>query len=90
MLVPAVTTGAADVALVYRTDTLAEDDRIDVVSIPSPAAKAIQPFAVSRQTPYQHIAARLFDTILDARHDFENAGFQWRPHQPEQSEEAPQ
>jgi molybdate transport system substrate-binding protein len=90
MLVPAVTTGAADVALVYRTDTLAEDDRIDVVSIPSPAAKAIQPFAVSRQTPYKHIAARLFETILDARHDFENAGFQWRPDQPEQSEEAPQ
>ena len=78
MLVPAITTGSADVVLAYRTDTLAETARTDVVDIDSPLAKAVQPFAVSRGTPCKQLAARLFDTVLAARGDFEAAGFRWR------------
>jgi molybdate transport system substrate-binding protein len=78
MLVPAITTGSADVVLAYRTDTLAETARIDVVAIDSPLAKAVQPFAVARGTSHPQLARRLFDTILAARADFEAAGFRWR------------
>ena len=90
MLVPAVTTGAADATLAYKTDTLAENDRIDVITIDSSAARAVQPFAVSRKTPYKHMAARLFKTILNARLDFEKAGFQWRQKDMQKTEEATQ
>jgi molybdenum ABC transporter molybdate-binding protein len=78
MLVPAVTTGAADVVLAYRTDTLAETARTDVVDIDSPLAKAVQPIAVARGTQHQQLADRLFDAVLGARSDFESAGFRWR------------
>jgi len=78
MLVPAVTTRAADVVLAYRTDTLAETARTDVINIDSPLAKAVQPFAIARNTPYKQLATRLFATLLDARADFEAAGFRWR------------
>jgi ABC-type molybdate transport system substrate-binding protein len=78
MLVPAITTGSADVVLAYRTDTLAETARTDVVDIDSPLAKAVQPFAVARGTKHSQLAARLFDTVLAARGDFEAAGFRWR------------
>jgi hypothetical protein len=38
----------------------------------------VQPFAVARGTPHKQLAARLFDTIVAARADFEAAGFRWR------------
>ncbi|NQT92991.1 MAG: molybdate ABC transporter substrate-binding protein [Lentisphaerae bacterium] len=78
LLVPAVTTGSADAALAYRTDTLAEAARTDVIDIDSPLAKAVQPFAIARGTQHKQLAARLFETIRGARQDFETAGFRWR------------
>jgi len=78
MLVPAVTTRAADVALAYRTDTLAEEARIDVVAVDSPLARAVQPFAVARSTEHKHLARRLLDAVRQSRTDFESAGFHWR------------
>jgi molybdenum ABC transporter molybdate-binding protein len=78
MLVPAVTTGSADVTLAYRTDTLAETAHTDILDIDSKLAKAIQPFAISLGTEHKQLANRLFATILAARSDFEAAGFRWR------------
>ena len=78
MLIPAVTTGAADVVLAYRTDTLAETARTDVVDIDSELAKAIQPFAIAKGTEYKALSQRLFNAIKLAQDDFEAAGFRWR------------
>ncbi|MBL7076803.1 MAG: molybdate ABC transporter substrate-binding protein [Kiritimatiellae bacterium] len=77
MLVPAITTGAADAVLAYRTDTIAEADRVDAILIDSPLAKAVQPFAVSRESDQHLLAMRLFETIAEARTAFEAAGFDW-------------
>jgi molybdate transport system substrate-binding protein len=77
MLVPAVTTGAADAVLAYRTDTMAEDDRVDAVLIDSPIARAVQPFALSRKSDQHLLGTRLFETITEARSEFEAAGFDW-------------
>jgi len=77
MLVPNVTTGAADAVLAYNTDTLAERDKLDVIPIDSPLAKAVQPYSVARSSDYQHLAGRLFETIARSRADFEAAGFRW-------------
>ena len=78
MLVPAVTTGSADAALAYRTDTLSEAARVDAIGIATPLAKAVQPFAVARGTTHKHLADRLFAEICGAQQDFEAAGFRWR------------
>ncbi|MDP6490577.1 MAG: molybdate ABC transporter substrate-binding protein [Kiritimatiellia bacterium] len=77
MLVPAVTTGAADAVLAYRTDTLAEADKVDAIGIDSPLAKVVQPFALSRKSDQHLLGTRLFETITEARAEFEAAGFDW-------------
>ena len=56
-LVPAVVTGSVDAVLAYQTDTLAESDRLQVVSIDSPQAKAVQPYSIANQTRYRRLAA---------------------------------
>ena len=77
LLVPAVTTGAADAALAYRTDTMAESSRIDVLHIDSDKAKAVQPFAIARTSPHKELARRLFFKIARSKEVFEQNGFQW-------------
>ena len=78
LLIPNITTGAADVVLAYRSDTLAEKKKLDVVAIPSNLAKAIQPYSIARSTKFKALGARLFDTIARSRNNFEDAGFNWR------------
>ena len=78
LLVPAVTTKSVDAALAYRTDTLAEWDKLDVVSIESDLARTVQPFSIARSSRHKHLGRRLFQTIARSRDVFESAGFHWR------------
>ncbi len=78
MLVPAVTTASADVALAYDTDAKAESGRIDVVRIDSEHTRAIQPFAIAKSSQHKELARRLFRAIAASREKFEAAGFGWR------------
>ncbi len=78
LLVPSVTTGSVDAVLAYQTDTLAETEKIDVISVDSPAALAIQPFSIARNSQQKHLSQRLFRAISDAKQSFETAGFRWR------------
>ncbi|MEX0704823.1 MAG: molybdate ABC transporter substrate-binding protein [Planctomycetales bacterium] len=78
MLVPDVTTGAADAALAFATDTRAESDKLDVIRIESRAVKAIQPFAIARSSDHKELSRRLYRAISEARGDFEKAGFHFR------------
>ena len=78
LLIPNITTGAADAVLAYRTDTFAEREKLHVVDIKSDLAKAIQPFSVARSSKYKALSGRLFDTIARSRDQFEKVGFNWR------------
>ena len=78
LLVPQVTELAADVALAYRTDTLGERSRIEVIEIDSPLAKAIQPYSVALSSEHKHLMNRLLEKIRNSRNQFETAGFNWR------------
>jgi len=78
MLVPTVTTGSVNAALAYATDTKAEADKVDTISIPSPAAKAIQPFAIARSSQHKELGRRLYQAVASARERFESAGFHFR------------
>jgi molybdate transport system substrate-binding protein len=78
LLVPQVTELAADVALAYRTDTLGERSRIEVIEINSPLSKAIQPYSVALSSEHKHLMDRLLEKIRNSRSEFETAGFNWR------------
>ena len=78
LLVPSITTGTADATLAYATDTFAEGDKLTVVPIDSPLAKAVQPFSIARSSDYKHLGRRLLATIAQSREAFESAGFVWQ------------
>jgi len=78
VLIPAVATGAADVALAWNTDAQAESSRLDVVRIDSRFTKAVQPIAIGRFIDRKELARRLMWAILASRPRFEAAGFGWR------------
>ena len=78
MLIPDVITGVADAVLCYATDTQAERDQIDVVTIDSPSAMAIQPFSIARSSDHKYLSRRLYQEIANSRVAFEAAGFHWR------------
>lgn len=78
LLVPSITTKTADAALAYKTDCLAEQDKIDMIPIDSPAAKAIQPYSIAKTSQKKHLAHRLYEAIARSRDKFEAAGFNWR------------
>lgn len=78
LLIPSIATGAADAALVYLSDAQAEADNIDVVSIDSPLARAIQPYSIAKSSDFPRLGRMLFDEIARSRDAFEAAGFKWR------------
>ncbi len=78
LLVPQVTTGAADAVLAYATDTLAEAEKLHVVPIESPLAAAVQPFSIARSSDFKYLGRRLFATIERSPEAFTSKGFGWR------------
>ncbi|MED5447305.1 MAG: molybdate ABC transporter substrate-binding protein [Planctomycetota bacterium] len=78
LLIAPVTTGAADASLAYLTDTKSESEKVDVVRIPSEAAKAIQPLGIAKASRNKQLARRLMQAITRSRSSFEEAGFHWR------------
>jgi molybdate transport system substrate-binding protein len=78
LLVPAVTAKSADAVLAYKTDTLAEREKLDVVELSSQKAKAIQPYSIARSSEYKYLGRRLFEAIARSQASFESAGFNWR------------
>lgn len=76
MLVPAVTTGAADVAVAYRSDALAEQERLQIIAIDSPLARAVQPIGMARSSQHKYLAERLMQHVDAADAAFRAAGFQ--------------
>jgi len=78
MLVPTVSTGSVDASLAYLTDTLAEKDKVDVIRIPSNAAKAVQPFAIARSSQRKWLGRRLFAALARSKDRFEAAAFHFR------------
>ncbi len=77
-LVPSVTTKSADATLAYRTDTLAESDKVDVIVLDSELSKAIQPFSIAKTSKQKQLSRRLFQAIAQSRTAFEDVGFHWR------------
>jgi len=78
MLLPTVATKSVDAAFVYKTDTMAEADMVDAIEVPSKRAVAIQPLSIAKSSQHKYLGRRLKETIMQARENFEEAGFNFR------------
>ena len=77
-LIPAVSMGAADVALSWNTDVRAESHRLDVIRFDSQYNTGIQTLAIGRSSNHKELAGRLRQAITASQAQFESAGFGWR------------
>lgn len=77
-LVNQMRAGALDAAIVYRVNAAPQAGHIDYLTIDHQGAKAIQPFAVRRNSPNHRLAERLLAHLKANRAEFEEAGFTWR------------
>jgi molybdate transport system substrate-binding protein len=70
--------GALDAAIVYRVNAAPQSEHLDYLTIAHPGAKAVQPFAVRRDSSNRRLAERLLAYLKANRAEFEQAGFIWR------------
>jgi ABC-type molybdate transport system substrate-binding protein len=77
-LVNQLRAGSLDAAIVYKVNALAGSSDLQFIPLKHPGAKAVQPFAVRKDSPHRQSALRLLDFLKANRSDFESAGFLWR------------
>jgi molybdate transport system substrate-binding protein len=79
MLVNQLRAGGLDAVIVYEANISQVREHLDVVRIDLAGAKAVQPYAVARNSSYQHLTRRLLDAITSAesQQKYKTAGFQW-------------
>jgi molybdenum ABC transporter molybdate-binding protein len=83
MLVNQMRTGALDLIVVYRSNVLSAAETaktsLEIVEMNLPEAKAIQPFAVAKDSQHKYLMRRLLEAILSpqSQKHFHDEGFQW-------------
>lgn len=77
-LVNQLRAGSLDAVIVYKVNAIAGSSDLKFIPLQHPGAKAIQPFAVRKDSPNRQTALRLLDFLKTHRSDFENVGFLWR------------
>jgi ABC-type molybdate transport system substrate-binding protein len=81
MLVNQLRTGSLDAAIVYLSNAAGAGAELDAIRIQGlECSVATQPFAVSKETRYPQLTARLFERLCSAesRDSFEAEGFRWQ------------
>ncbi|MCC6234582.1 MAG: molybdate ABC transporter substrate-binding protein [Verrucomicrobiales bacterium] len=80
LLVNQVRAGGLDAAVVYQANTSQVLNSLHVIPIESPAALAIQPFAIARSSRHTFLMSRLLEALAstESRLRFEQTGFAWR------------
>jgi molybdate transport system substrate-binding protein len=79
LLVNQLRAGGLDAVIVYEANVSQVREHLDIVRIDLPGAKAVQPFAVARDSRNKHLAQRLLDALASAesQEKYKKAGFQW-------------
>lgn len=79
LLVNQLRAGGLDAVIVYEANISQVRERLDIVRLDLPSAKAVQPFAVARDSRHKHLAQRLLDALASAesQEKYKKAGFQW-------------
>ncbi|MBX7207865.1 MAG: substrate-binding domain-containing protein [Verrucomicrobiaceae bacterium] len=76
-LVNQMRAGALDAAIVYLVNVKAAREHFDVFPLPADKARAVQPFAVRKDSDYRGISNRLLAWLRGHKETFEAAGFVW-------------
>ncbi len=78
-LVEGVVISGLDAAIVYRANTTRDSDRLHVISIDSPEARAVQPIAVATDSKFPNLTERLITQLrsIESRQRFKDLGFEW-------------
>ncbi|MCB1225540.1 MAG: substrate-binding domain-containing protein [Verrucomicrobiales bacterium] len=69
--------GALDAAVVYEVNVMPQKPFFDFIPLPADKARAIQPFAIRKDTAYRLICQRLLDDLRAHSDAFEDSGFRW-------------
>jgi molybdate transport system substrate-binding protein len=79
MLVNQLRTKSLDAVIAYVSNATEAADELDAIRIDIPCAVAVQPFAVSKDSPHRQLTQRLLNAIRSAesRDRFESYGFHW-------------
>lgn len=77
-LVNQMRAGALDAAIVYQVNVQQVAEHFDMVPLPKDLGRAIQPFAVRKNSPHYHLSQRLLNYLRAHRSAFEDAGFIWK------------
>lgn len=77
-LVNQMRAGSLDAIIVYEVNVSPHPDHFDTIALPAEFAKAVQPFAVRKDSPHARLAGRLLGFLRGRSADFESAGFRWR------------
>lgn len=78
LLVNQMRVGSLDAAVVYRVSIQHQEEHFDFIPLPGDKARAVQPFAVRKDSSYRQISQR-FLTFLRKNHDkFTDVGFAWK------------
>ena len=75
LLVNQLRAGSLEAAIVYAANLSGVGDALDSVKIDHPAAKAVQPYAVSAKSPHRQLAGRLLELLKSRQAEFVKAGF---------------
>jgi molybdate transport system substrate-binding protein len=77
-LVNQMRAGALDAAIVYQVNVQQVSEHFDMIPIPKDLSRAVQPFAVRKDSPHYHLSQRLLNHLRAHRSAFEDAGFIWK------------
>lgn len=77
-LVNQMRAGALDAAIVYQVNVQQVAEHFDMVPLPKDLGRAIQPFAVRKDSPHYQLSQRLLNYLRAHRSAFEDAGFIWK------------
>jgi len=80
LLVNQMRTGALDAVMVYAANTSQVRDKLEIVPLSGPGGKAVQPFAVGKNSGHRYLMGRLLEAIRspESRRLYESLGFRWR------------
>ena len=78
-LVNQMRAGSLDAIVVYEVNVAAHPERFDTIPLPAEYAKAVQPFAVRKDSPHAQLAARLLAFLRSRGPAFAAVGFRPRP-----------
>ena len=83
--------GSLDAIICYTTNALPHKDKLDTIPINDIGARAVQPFAVAKDSPNHQTVRRLLAYLQAHKENFLAAGFRWRIDQtPMASQQLPQ